>query len=244
MSNIKIDGKKLDRLIRVPDRDSLIQDERGLWRGMVYYRCEWRRVFTLMPRRGVTKHPDFANLVAERVTVSREKPNIAVIACEYVGAGDGPSDPTASYGANSAIIEVSATVSQEPIETHPRFTEMTLSPSLGEWPGVLITEDGGTVFGKFPKEDSEGNDCPYHGVTDYLAPQKTCRRTTIRKTAPSASDVNSAGKLSDPPIAGQTDWLKTEFSYVREGAVYVVTESWLSPAEGKEFGGDNVIYES
>jgi len=183
-------------------------------------------------------------MIAERVGVTREKPNIAMIAVEYVGAGDGPSDPNfTNPGKNAPIIEVSAVVSQEPIETHPDFLELIQIPGEeSNWPGVLITDDeGGQSFNRFPKSTEDGSIiCPYHGVTSYLAPQRTCRRFTISETEPSASALNEVGKISDPPLTGQTAWLKNEYSYRREGGIYVITEAWLSPANGDEW--DDTIY--
>lgn len=228
-----LDGNKLDRLIRDPSADTLQQDEKGIWRASCRFRCEWRRVFNLMPRRYVTRHPDFANLVCDGVSVSKEKVGIAVV--DVIYAGGEASSGNFGFGdnnQNAPTIEVSATVSQEPIETHPDFESVLAGPTDDPyWPGVYIeNEDGGFEFNKFPKANEAGTECPFFGVTDYLAPRKTIRRTSIAKTPPAITDV---GIIEDAPIPGGSDYLKVLHGWRREGAVYVVEEEWWAPANGK-----------
>lgn len=219
---LKIDGQKLNRLIRVPDDDSLTQEENGIWRARTTFKCDWRLVFQLMPRRFQTRHPDFNNLICDKVSVEREKPSIAVITAEYAGGND--SDGSAGGDGNTEnepIIEVYGSVSQQPIQTHPDFVDVLAGTSDAPLNEAEFDDDGN--FEKF------GHASELLGVTDYLAPQQTVRRTTIAKTRPTSIQVSV---IEIPPV-GTGSFLKTVYGYRRQGAVWVVEEEWLSAGQGR-----------
>lgn len=232
---VKIDGQKLNRLIRVPDNDSLIQEENGTWRGTCTFNCDWRLVFQLMPRRYQTRHPDFNNLICDRVTVSKRTPNVAVITAEFAGgqATDGSAGGDGNTE-NEPVIEVMATVSQQPIQTHPDFTDFlagTPSAPLNSaiWidpeTNAITTSDTRGVFLKFADTDS------MRGVEDYLMPQLIVRQTSIATTRPASVSV---GIIDTPPV-GSGSYLKTVHGYRRQGAVWVVEEEWLSAGDNRDW---------
>lgn len=238
----KVDGDRLDRLVRKPEGDVLTQDESGLWRGVCQFQCDWSSVFRLMPRRYQTPHPDFNNLICDRVSVSRQKPNIALITAEYAGgSGTSPSGGGEQNSENEPVIEVYSTTSQEPIETHPKFTTTIAgTPDAPLWPGVYKEEDGNWVFNKFPKEDNSEppNACPYFGMTDYLVPRKIVKRTTISTSPPDSTRVGFLESISGL----FSNYLKTVHGYKRQGAVYVIEEEWMAPADGRSWADATGVY--
>ena len=234
---MKIDGKKIsNQLIRDPEGDSIGQDENGIYRATAVFRCDWKRVFSLMPKRYVSKHPDFNNLLCERVQVEKERGNVARITAEYSG-GDATSGNfgVGTNNPNAPIVEVSSTASQEPIETHPEFETLAGTPENPLWPGVF--DDEGRFAG-FPRTDADGNECPYFGVTSYLAPRIVVRQISLSKSQPTNVRV---GFRDDSPY-GQGDFLKTAHNFRRDGDIYVIEEEWLGPADGGQW--DTTIYDS
>lgn len=225
-----IDGEDLKRLIRDPSGDTLVQDENGVWRSGCRFRCRWDLVFSLMPRRFQSKHPDFNNLICDRVSVSKEKPNIAVISVEYAGGfSTGGNFGSDSNTENAPVIEVTATATQEPIETHPDFADELAGTKGAELNGAVFDEEG--RFEYFAQKDSEGVLSRMHGVSDYLAHRVVVRQTTIVNTQPNSVRV---GFLEAPPVGGGIS-LKTLDGWRRQGAVYVKEEEWIGPAEGDDW---------
>lgn len=232
---MKIDGVDLSRrLVRRPDGDSIEQDENGALRAMATFTCDWKRALSLMPRRWQSRHPDFPNLICERVSVAKDK-TMAVITAEYVGG----TNSSGSFGSNSnvdnaPVVTVTASVSQEPIETHPDFTSTLGGTSETPLNGAVFDDDG--AFVKFGEKD-DGTRSSLYGVTSYHAPRIVVRETRISTTQPSNVQV---GTLESAPY-GQGQFLKVAHTFTRQGAVYIEEKEWMGPARGSSW--NSLIYD-
>lgn len=223
---MKIDGKKIDRqLIREPDKDTLFQDENGVWRGTCVFTCAWSKVFQLAPQRFQTKHPDFTNLLCDKVSIAKDKGGIARITAEFAGgnttSGNFGSD---ANNANAPIIEVDNFVIQAPIETHPRFVADLAGTPDDPKNGAQFDDDG--MFTGFAAVDSEGNASDVMGISTWDMHVQVVRQITILAAKPTNTEV---GIIDDPPVSDNAfEYIKTRASYQRQGGVYVFTEEWTS----------------
>lgn len=130
--------------------------------------------------------------------------------------------------------------SEEPIETNKNFLVSTdLAASIVNFAGGALTEgnainatNGGAVF------DQEGRFLYFNknakgrlfGVTSYLNPNLTYRRSFTTTTTPSLSAVgkivNEDGDFPDT-VAGAT-WLCTGIQYTQRGRTFEVTQDFRS----------------
>jgi len=215
-------------LIRQPRGESASHDEQGVWRATVVYQCDYSRVFSLLPKRYVSRHPDFNNLVCDSASFSRIEGGLAEITVVYAG-GDAT---TGDFGSGDAgeVIEVDNYVVTVPIETHPDFEDVIAGTPENRINGAEF--DGTGTFTHFKTYDKNGAKNIMAGVTSYDAAVQVVRRTTVAKTRPADTDV---GMISDPPVTNSDfEYIKTRASYQRVGAVYVFTEEWTSGPTGAE----------
>lgn len=223
----------LSRLIRQPGGDSLTQDQDGVLVATVVYKCDWNQVLSLMPRRYRSQHPDFSNLYCDTVTASRESPGIAVLTVTYTGAD--ASDGSFGADGEDTITELSVGLSQEPIEVHPDFQDWAGTPD-SPVTGAEWDDDG------FFKGFTQDNELNLFGVTNYLEPTGTFRRSYVTSTQPSAVSVGAIDTPTGAPtMGGGRNWLTAGMRWIRSGGVYRVSEEWISSARG---GWNGNIYDS
>lgn len=226
---MKIDGADIRRrLIRDESGDSLTQGEDGIFRATAQFRCAWSSVFSLMPRRFQSKHPDFPNLVCDQVSVSKEKGDIARITATYAG---GPATG-GNFGSNSQIapiIEIDTYTASFPIETHSDFEDFLAGTPEAPLNGAVFV-DG--VFTEFQTYDNDGVKSQMAGVKTFDAPVQVVRRISVSNTMPASTRV---GFIDTPPVSDSVfDYLKTRHSVQRVGAVYSITEEWTSGPENAD----------
>jgi hypothetical protein len=224
----KIDGKNPSvGLTRQPGGDSASQDEQGVWRATVVYQCDWNRVFSLLPKRYVSRHPDFNNLICDGASFSRVEGGLAEITVVYAG-GDATAGDFGSGDAGE-VIEVDNFVQQYPIETHHDFEDVIAGTPDNAINGAQFP-DG--VFAGFDTYLEDGSKNIMAGVTSFDAYVQVVRRTTIAKTRPENTDV---GMIDAPPVTNSDfEYVKTRASWQRVGAVYVFTEEWTSGPKDAE----------
>lgn len=207
--------QNLGRLIRQPGGNDLRQLEDDSYEARCEYVCDWTAVLDLMPKRYVSRHPDFANLICSEVSAVRESPGIARVSATYTGKPDGTSN-AGGTGKSEPIEELGYGVRQEAIETHPDFNDWKAASR------AIVDGDG--QFKGFVAGDD------LFGVDSFLSPGGTYTRRYTQTTKPTS--ITTVGKIVGTPTGAPTtnspyNWLKGGVTWTRRGGIFEVTESWL-----------------
>ena len=185
------------------------------------------------------KHPIFGGLGMESRKLSLKGAH-AIAECNYAGVtinGRPGVDPTITY-------ELTVGLSEEPIETHPKFVT-TLggtpkNPGNGAifrhagtgalaYEGAPAPTDDGYVFDSFAPIYG-GAQNPFAKVSAYLdSCAMTWRRTSVSPV--STSSVSKAGKIdtpsgNPPKLATGRNWLNMGVTQTQRGAAFVSSEEW------------------
>lgn len=175
----------------------------------------------------------------------------------------GLSEVTKTYtgGDSSApeVYEVVASVSEEPIASHPAFTVATgiYGTSIVTAAGGAITEgtgaSGGAVFdasGGFVKFTNTATN-KFFGVQSFLTPLVSYRRIYSYGTAPTAEQTSKVGTIysspagSPPDVPSGRNWLLTSMTwrnngnYLSSSGQYEIIEEYKSSGPK---GWNNGIY--
>jgi len=221
-------------------------DKLGLLTGTVLYQCPAGRELDLMPAI-YSAHPDFDIMLLERARF-RRAPGFSRIECEYAGA----------ILPGQHEYELGWSTGEEPIQTHPNFSNADAAKGLAYQGGVPTGPVGdakwlnGAVFEQtaggfwkfldFSRADPSAADSLY-GVESYLDPsQITWRHSYLAKVPP--ADASKVGTIDTPdgtpPSLGTgRNWLYLSLEWTRRGYVYQITKTWR--ASGKR-GWNSKIY--
>lgn len=181
-------------------------------------------------------HPRFNSLALSKRGGTRDIPGWWRVDYTFEGfTGDKLPEPT---------YELSTTLSQEPIQTHPRFESHiagTPSNRLNDSYWVdpttrLDSEDSTAVFVEFKKGRKAG-------VDSYMNPGAEWRETSFSKTEPTSfvniGDIDTPS--GNPPDVGDRDWLYWAETYSKRGRIYQITKVWRLSGRA---GWDPDIYDS
>jgi len=185
-----------------------------------------------------SNHPDFPAMAIARRSGQRGVGNLWRVSYLYEGFITALPQPT---------YELSGSLDQQPIETHPNFSDIAgtpsdpangavfIDPSTGE-----ITEEGDLgVFREF-KSTLGGSPNPKAGVDSYMDPGATWTEISFSLTQPS---LGSLGDISSPagpnPSMGGRNWLFWEVNSRRRGHIIEVRKTWKLSGRG---GWDTDIY--
>jgi len=198
-----------------------------------------RKNWTQLPQAGA-QHPIFTFIQIEELEINFEGA-YAVSKCKYVGA-----DPRTfeSEGWTPPTYELSISLSEERIATHPKFKEIGGSakePKNGanfrnaanpKMPNATTEEpansNDGYVFDSFDLTiGDEVND--FAGMESYLDPGATWRATSTGRY--SAATINAAGSIGipigpAPNLSSGRNWLSMGMSSVQRGRVFQLTQEW------------------
>ncbi len=196
-------------------------------------------------------HPVFTFMTLESSEISL-KGAFAVQTANFTGV-------QAQYDDLSPTYELVVGLSEEPIETHPKFkTDIGGTPTaplngamFEDQQTKIIVFDGsdtsaatddGYMFKGFMVINADGTLNEFAKVEHYLeASQLTWRRTTARKV--SATSVSTVGKKATPKgpyptlPSGRT-WLYMGLTQTQKGSVYQVVEEWR--ASGRRGWNDDI----
>lgn len=224
---MKQQGKSLQGLVIQPGR-TLTLDRYGVIRGQVVYKVDASLAFRLAPSVG-SAHPDSAGAYAWNNTIQPIESGLCQITTDYIGLA---SDPTGYE------VEFIGTLSEEPIETHPKFVDSIGGTADNPLHGASFDQETGE-FLCFPV-DAPNN---LGGVRSYLSPSSTVRVSWYTRNP--SSGLWSLGNRSYPPgsIPSPPDsrnWLKTNWSRRDFGLIYQISEEYM--ASGKK-GWNTLIYD-
>ena len=163
-------------------------------------------------------HPIWNDLYCKSVSIKKYTKG-ALITAQFEGADDW------NYNSNNGenTLEVSATMREEPIESHPKFEDWAGTP---ENPKSGIFDEDGKFVGWNSK--SAGGKI-MAGVKSYLVPSYSGTISYISKGKPNLGGIGSiGGGVGLPSVGGRYQWMKTgvSFSLMSDGK-YKVTESYL-----------------
>jgi hypothetical protein len=165
----------------------------------------------------------------------------------------GSSTGSAATGADLAIYEVVATAVEEPIASHPAFTQSTsgFASSIVDASGGAVTEgsgdSGGAIFnsdGLFVGFTKTANN-NFTGVQSFLSPRITYRKSYTQNTKPSSGISANLGYIysnpagDQPTLASGRNWILTGLNWRQSGKSYEVSEEYLASGFG---GWNNNIY--
>jgi hypothetical protein len=140
------------------------------------------------------------------------------------------------FDENPPVYSLDVATSQEPIESHPYFSQ--LSPSDREaWSKWKQNSTDPSLNGWDPGQHGDATfQFLYYlwqrGITNYFAPRIVVKCTTLESSQPNASLV---GKISATGYSGDTgsvNFLLTGLSAQQEGTKFRVTREYLGSANG------------
>ncbi len=223
------------------------RDKAGLWTGEQKYHCQERDLARLLPKRGAA-HPKFGFLGVDEVEFEIMQDGVVIVSAMYAGASfedEEEGEPTAEYS-------LDVTTSEEPIETHPRYSsDEGLSPEdiseaveLARNPPK--TDDGKEVAevdtGEWEELKVELYDVVRSGLESYREPRVTWTMRWVSDERP--DDLNTIGEIDDPagnpPEAGKgRNWLNAGIRSTERGGVFDNERVWDLSGRG---GWDERFY--
>ncbi len=163
-------------------------------------------------------HPIWSGLCCKSVGIKRFGDG-ALITAQYEGAESWSSSSDSSEN----TVEVSVTMREEPIETHPQFETWAGTPTN---PKAGIFDDDGKFTGWNSKTD-DGK--LMAGVKSYLVPAYSASVTHISRGRPSVGGIgNIGGGNGLPAVGGKRQWMCTGIAYsTMADGKYRVSETYL-----------------
>ena len=178
----------------------------------------------------------FPNMSLTRRTGQRGKPGWWSV--NYVFEGFLVSLPDPTY-------ELTTSLSQEPIQTHPDFSTFAGTPASPNNNSIFIDPETGLRSQKINAIWKEfavsGSANEKGGIESYLAPGAEWRETKFQETRPTG--IRDVGTIEPPvgpnPTLSGRNWLAWGETYVRRGHIYQVTSTWKLSGRN---GWDTDIY--
>jgi hypothetical protein len=179
-------------------------------------------------------HPRFTGMALSRRSGERTKPGFWTVSYTFEGF---------LFEAPEPVYELVANLDQDPIESHPDFTEFAGTPSDPQNGAIFVDPEAGTisrddargVFREFAAGSSKA------GIESYLVPGAEWKETTFTTTRPTS--LRDIGKTESPagpsPSLSGRNWLAWSETYTRRGNIYQVTRTWKLSGRN---GWDNDIY--
>lgn len=148
-----------------------------------------------------------------------------------------------------SIYELSGSLGEEPIQTHPDFLTLAGTPAsplngavfLDPDTQQITTDDTKGVFREF-KATIGGAANPKAGIEGYLSPGATWTEISFATGRP--SDLGDLGEIDspsgpNPSFGGSRNWLFYDVGYQQRGYIYETRKTWKLSARG---GWDSDIY--
>jgi hypothetical protein len=198
-------------------------DVKGVATGSCAYSCKWANAIALAG--AVTCHPDFNFLPTKSIKITREEAGMAKVTVTFEGIDPDKVDNESV----PKVYSLQATVSTEPIETHPDFVE-----KIGGTPDAPLFNaefDEAGKFKGFPAVLADGTtQNPKAGIKSYQCPSVVY---SLEYTTNSTADaLNDVGKISSPPSsamlpsAAGRNWLFLGGTATKKGNAISVKKSW------------------
>lgn len=218
---VLIGSIRADRLLDQPETEIDI-DRFGIATATEVYQCQWKDALRLST--AVKKHPDFTWLDKTRAKIKREEADLARVTITFEGTESGS---TGNADATS-IYELESCTSQEPIETHTRYKDVTVDErrKIDE---AIKSKKAPTGLSTRATELYEKR---LKGVTAYLSPAVTWTQTITRGASQVSNEtLNTVGHIdtpagSPPSVATGRNWLRGATTQTVRGSAVQVRHSW------------------
>lgn len=233
-------------LDRTPDF-SLTRDKTGLWTGMQVFTCARAELLEVLPARRAV-HPLFDWVYEDGTTVSGlEDDTLCRVEVRYAGAAYVGEDNEEEANPPEYTLEVS--VSEEPLETHPRYVDALTEEDIREAVELAKNpprEDDGTLSTVsqtgWAALKSELYDYLLQGFENYRDPKATWTKRWVSDARP--TDLNEVGKIqtpdgSPPAVASGRNWINAGLRSTERGVVFENEQVWELSGRG---GWDTNIY--
>jgi hypothetical protein len=235
MSDPKVKGNQVNGLIRQTG-DTVTQLPDGTWQAEAIYICRWANLMQLAPKRNAAAHPDFPGFLCNSCRVTRLKPGImAELRVGYRGFLG--TNWSTDYGTQELV----SGTSEQPIETHPLFSDQIAGVPSNPLNGALFVDENGNKT----TDDTKGIFKGFTALSDYAGLNSfLCPSTVYRKTTPYGSfpgSVSDVGYISSAPVSGggNRNWLLSSRTCSQSGGVFSVSEERM--LSGPD-GWDPIIY--
>lgn len=182
-------------------------------------------------------HPRFSSMELTRRSGQRSKPGWWSVNYTFEGFLLDLPEPT---------YELTTSLGQEPIQTHPDFVTFAGTPAAPLNGSVFVDPDTGYESKKtnaiWKEFAYSGTASTKAGVDSYLAPGAEWRETKFQSTRPTG--IRDVGTIEVPsgdnPSVSGRDWLAWSETYIRRGSIYQVTTVWKLSGRN---GWDSDIYD-
>jgi hypothetical protein len=234
-------------------------DNKGKIEASVSFECDIGSVAALRPKKGAPCLAPGANgrLKLDSSTVENIGHDRARVICKYIG-GTSEEEFTFDDDSGDYRTELSISTSEEPIETHYRYRELTpadriniahlkagrMKPTENENEYLLKTDSpNGKKFTFTDEKAAELAGKIAKGIVSYLACNQTYRIQYTSSHKLSSGVLNSVGKIATPKgapsINESRSWLFIGASANEQGDSYNITLEYRLSGPG---GWDENIY--
>jgi hypothetical protein len=137
------------------------------------------------------------------------------------------------------VYSIDISTTQEPIESHPKFAEMT-KKQREDWGMWKQNSTNPELNGWQPSTDASPLIQKLYsffnqGISSYFAPRIVIKHSTLEDAAPSAGDVGLISATGYPGNAGPVNFILTGLSGQQEGNKWRVTREYLGSARGSNW---------
>jgi hypothetical protein len=227
------------------------RDEKEKWTGSESFTCKLNDVTKLVPSTGTAcQLQGWSFMKVSGVKITNIEGDLAQVTCEYGGFQDG-DDPDDTSKVKYTY-ELGIVTNEEPIESHPNYKdvddeELVIIQNVKSGKYQLVA---GEEY-KYTNISDAGDDEEYEitstegrelidfiskGVESYLAPSQIWRATFTSKKLPSASILNSVGKVTSaegaPTISSGRNWLFLGCNVSEENKIYTISYEWMLSGAG------------
>lgn len=178
-------------------------------------------------------HPDFPNMELTKKRGTRSEPGWWTVNYSFEGFLFTLPEP---------VYELTTSLSQEPIQTHPDFeSEIAGTPASPLNGAVFVDPDTDWISEKSNAIFKEFSGGEKAGIDSYLVPGAEWVETKFQSSRPTG--IRDVGTIEspegpNPTVSGRT-WLAWAESYVRRGSIYQVRTAWKLSGRN---GWDTDIY--
>ena len=226
---------------------SLSRDRKGLWTGRQGYYCQKADLINLVPERE-SEHPDFPFLLCDDVQVTGEEKGWCKIEARYYGALS-TSDSTSINEDNPPEYSLDLSVSEEPLETHPRYVDnltvaeiqeavdKATNPPKDKAGELKVVDQAGWGAGKI-----ELYDFLRGGLVSYRDPKVSWSESWVDDEMPNLNKIGEivANPAGNPPaLAAGRNWLLTGIKMVPRGGIFECSKVYEASGRG---GWKTVLY--
>jgi len=183
------------------------------------------------------------------------------LSSDSLSSGEQPNPDPTNNDKETAIYDLSISVSQEPIESHIKFLRVSMADRqvIADVKNGKLKELKGTPYAY--KDSSDHGDATVFkivsglgqqlmdyinkGILNYEVPNQIWRKTYTDNKLPNAATLNAVGKITTasnaPAVSSNRSWLFMGCTVSQDAQTYTITLEWKLSGPG---GWDIYLYTS